>query len=118
MTHFDVISLNAAGTLLQVKLVQVPFSRDVDLRKQSDGEERIADLANYMHLCQHSKAVVCIARESRLSLELKAQVSALCMVEGALLCVAQHPGTCHIPDSFAALLYLRWVQNKLKFLNP
>jgi hypothetical protein len=59
-----------------VKVVQTPFSRDVNLssRQVKDGAERIAEIACHFRLCQESKAIVCIARESRLSLELKAEV--------------------------------------------
>lgn len=86
---------------MQVKLVQVPFARDVDLRQESDGEERIAELINYMHLRQKSKAVMCIARESRLSLELKAEVCFLPRVvfqsvHGAVLFVKGPPYTCMV----------------------
>lgn len=58
-----------------MKLVQVPFSRDVDLRQGSDGSERIAEMTSHLSLCQDTKAVVCRARESRLSLELKAEIN-------------------------------------------
>lgn len=54
----------------------MPFSRDVQLSqaKVKDGRERIAEMVAHLQLCQNSKAVVCLARESRLSLELKAEV--------------------------------------------
>jgi hypothetical protein len=52
----------------------MPFSRDVHLSSEQDGAERISEMAYHLRLCQNSKAVVCIARESRLSLELKAEV--------------------------------------------
>ena len=66
----------AAGSMLAVKLVQMPFYREVNLSEASGGggEERIAEMEALLHMCQESKAVVCLARESRLSLELKAEV--------------------------------------------
>lgn len=59
-----------------MRIVLLPFSRDVQLSQDqvADGEERIAEMAAHLQLCQTSKAVVCLARESRLSLELKAEV--------------------------------------------
>lgn len=59
---------DAAGSLLQVKLVSIPFSRDVEM-----DDQQLQMLSRQMRACLDSKAFVCVSREHRMSLELKSQ---------------------------------------------
>lgn len=74
-----------------MKVVLIPFSRDIQLseKKVPDGAQRIAEMGAHLRLCQVSRAVVCLARESRLSLELKAEVR-LVNLSKSLLRVERH----------------------------
>eukprot|EP00892_Ulva_mutabilis_P010228 jgi/Ulvmu1/7578/UM038_0001.1 len=56
------------GTLLQVKLLNLPFSRNVEM-----DAPQLQQLSRQMRICMHGRAFVCISREHRMSLQLKAQ---------------------------------------------
>ena len=58
-----------AGSLLQVKLFLMPFTRDVATDSRS-----MAAMHAQLRLCARTRAFLCTSREHRLSLELKAQV--------------------------------------------
>lgn len=93
---------HAAGTLLQVKLVTLPFSRDVEMDNR-----QLQRLNRQMRACTSTRAFVCVSREHRMSLELKAQacsrlfydcVSNPCFLMGlaAVSCSSfLHAAVCH-----------------------
>lgn len=58
-----------SGSLLQVKLLLMPFSRDVKANPQD-----LAAMTAQLRFCTCTRAFVCVGREQRMSLELKAQV--------------------------------------------
>lgn len=60
---------HAAGSMLQVRLLAIPFSRDVEMDNQ-----QLQMLSQQMRECLSSRAFVCVSREHRMSLALKSQV--------------------------------------------
>lgn len=56
---------------MQVKLLLMPFSRDVDTSL-----EGLSQMIAQLNLCASTRAFLCTSREHRLSLQLKAQVHA------------------------------------------
>eukprot|EP00892_Ulva_mutabilis_P000029 jgi/Ulvmu1/10026/UM059_0075.1 len=56
------------GSLLQVKLLSMPFNRDVDV-----DAARLRAMNSQLSFCASTRAFVCTSREQRLSLQLKAQ---------------------------------------------
>lgn len=55
--------------MLQVKLLLMPFNRDVEADSHS-----VSVMNAQLSFSRHSRAFLCVSREQRLSLQLKAQV--------------------------------------------
>lgn len=58
-----------AGSILQVRLVAIPFSRNIEM-----DSKQLQMLSQQMRECLSSRAFVCVSREHRMSLALKSQV--------------------------------------------
>lgn len=63
---------HAAGSLLQVNLLTMPFNRDVKL-----DAGKVEAMASQLQFAAQTRSFVCVSRESLLSRKLKPQVHAL-----------------------------------------